>query len=136
MKRYYLLSFILFILLTASECKNKLAVYSAIVVNENDNPIEKVQVLIEKDGCLIPTYSTHHDTLIGANIEKINKGKMFKEIVTDSNGEFKVALTDSYIISPPEYKIHLVKEGYKKLIIDIKWGVDIDNKIVLKKAKD
>ena len=127
MKRVYLLIFILSALFS---CRDKTAIYNAVVVDEKGNPVVGVNVLIEKNGDILPVKPKF---LTGQSIKKINNGEMYSEIKTDSMGKFNIGFMDSYIFQPPNYKIHLVKENYKKLVVEIKWVADIDNKIILEK---
>ena len=121
---------IIFVLLTLFSCTEEIAIYNAVVVDVRGNPVVGVDVLIEKDGEILPVKP---NSLTGQSINKINNGEMYPEIVTDSIGKFYIGFMDSYIFKPTDYKIHLVKENYKKIVIEIKWVADIDNKIILEK---
>lgn len=100
-----------------NSCKEKLAVYSAVVVDTIGNPIPNVEIVVEKNGNL-------------ALKKEVEVNKDYYN-TTDSLGYFKIGFKEEYFLKPPEILINLQKPGYKVKTIELKWIADVDNIIIL-----
>ena len=119
------------ILLALSACGEKVATFKAEVVDDLGDPIHEAEITFEVNDKMIPTYE--EDALTADLVEQINKGDIWKEVYTDSLGEFLVAFSDSYFLFPDKYKIHITKEGFQESVIDVTWNAATDSIIILKK---